>query len=337
MATNESYFIQDFKTVFGTYKIEDEEIHDNLLHTHKHHALTETQYFGFCVPDKSIHAFLYLWYHPNLDVVSAGPMIFKGKKSISLASELIDYRQYVPASQLGKKLTDFRLENSYAVKMIEPGRKFRLTYDDPSRKNAYDLTYTAVSDPMVWASGRHFEQVMKVEGDLYLRGEHHEVEGFNIRDRSWGEARLETPMAGPPAVWSVGTFGEDFAFNVTAFDDPQRDPMWKDQLPHPEKSFKFGWMIVDGEPVIIANSSNVVGYDPATLMPDNIQLNITDIRGRDYVVTGTVTARVPFNTWLNARVPVCQTRWECNGRVGWGDIQECQWNDFLEAFHPNAA
>jgi hypothetical protein len=28
----------------------------------------------------------------------------------------------------------------------------------------------------------------------------------------------------------------------------------------------------------------------------------------------------------------CQTRWECDGRIGWGDIQDVQFNAFTHRF-----
>jgi len=337
MARNESYFIQNFASDFGTYDVSrDETFHPECRTSQPHHALTETQYFGFCIPEHNIHAFLYLWHHPNLGVVSAGPLVFQGKKAISLACELIDYRQYIPDSQLGGGYTKFELESSYAVTMVEPGRKFHLRYNDPARQNSYDLMFTGVSAPMVWSTSRHFEQVMRVEGDLSLRGKRYRVDGFNIRDRSWGEARLEDPVPGPPAVWTTGTFDADFAFNVTSLNHPDLNPIWKSRFSiDPEKTLKFGWLIVDGAPVAAKSVRAVTHYDRATLMADRMEMEVTDMRGRVFNIKGTVVAAAPLNTWLNLRVPICLTRWECNGRVGWGDIQEAQWTDFLQTFHPS--
>jgi hypothetical protein len=261
--------------------------------------------------------------------------VFQGHKTISLASEMFDYRQYLPDSQLKDDLTHFTLENSYSVEMLEPGRVFRLRYDDPERKNRYDLLYTAVAAPMVWPSSRHYEQVMRVEGDLLLRGRSYRVGGYNVRDRSWGEARLENPNPGPPNLWTTGTFGDDFAFNVTAYDDPLRNPLWKDRFPvESHKALKFGWLMVDGEATAIKSASNITHYDRATLIPTSMEMEVTDVKGRVFDIKGMVIASVPLNTWLNLRVPICSARWTCNGRIGYGDIQEAQWTDYLQAYHP---
>lgn len=334
MTRNEAYFIQNFETRFGTYSPEHEQMQLQYRESQPHYGLTETQFFGFSIPEHDIHAFLYLWYHPNLNVMGAGPIVFQGRKSMQLAAELLDYRGYLPDSQFNGDLTNYRLDNGYQVEMLEPGRVFRLRYDDPARGNAYDLLYTAVSDVMMWPSSRHYEQVMRVEGDLRLRGTDYRVDSFNIRDRSWGEARLEDPNPAPPACWMTGTFGEDFAFNITAIDHPDRDPLWRDVFAvDPEKVSKFGWMIVDGEPVVVERTVKRTEYDPETLMPERIEMEVHDTKGRRFDIVGTVQAALPFNTWHNLRVPICLARWECNGRTGYGDIQEAQWTDFIQAFH----
>jgi hypothetical protein len=334
MSRNESYFIQQYDKRFGRYDVADEGVHLQFKSEQPHYALTETQYFGFSIPEHEIHAFLYLWYHPNLKVVSAGPLVFQGIKTISLAAELFDYRNFMPDSQFPRGLTSFQLDNSYEVQMLEPGRVFRVKYSDSGRRNSFDILYTAVSDPMVWASSRHFEQVMKVEGELTLRGKHYDVGGFNVRDRSWGEARLETPVEGPSVSWMTGVFDEGFSFNVTCLDHPDLNPIWADTFSvDPAKAHKNGWIIVDGEPLIIESARKRSTYDRDSLIQQSTEVEVRDTRGRVFNIKGRVVAAAPFNTWPNLRVPICLTRWECNGKVGWGDIQEAQWTDFLSAYH----
>lgn len=334
MAKNEAFFMQNFERQFGTYEVGHEQMQPQYREQQPHHGLTETQFFGFSIPEHRIHAFLYLWYHPNLQVVSGGPIVWQGTKAFQHAAEILDWRAYLPDTQLGGNLTGYTLENSYSVEMIEPGRVFRLRYSDPERGNGYDLVSTAISDVMMWPTSRHYEQVMKVEGELTLRGTHYDVDCFNIRDRSWGEARLEDPNPGPPACWMTGTFGPDFAFNLTCMDHPDRHPLWKGVFDvDPDTVCKFGWMIVDGEPVAIERAVKHTTYNPDRLVHERIEMDVYDTKGRHFEIVGTVEASLPFNTWPNLRVPICLTRWECNGRTGYGDTQEAQWTDFLQACH----
>lgn len=331
MSDTETYFYQKFEQKFGTYDVADEDIHESYKAEKPHFGLSETQYFGFSIPEQNIHAFLYLWYHPNLNVLAGGPMIMKGVKPFGQGSEIFDYRNYFPDEQLNPSLTNFKLDSSYGVEMLQPGREFRLTYEDASRDSGYDVVATAVSDIIMWPSSRHFEQVMRVKGELRMRGERYVVDGYNVRDRSWGELRLENPIAGSPIIWTTGVFGDDFAFNMTGFDSPELNPVWLDKLPpSDQRSHKFGWMIIDGTPVVVEDSKSVTRYNPATLLPEAIDIQV-QVNGRRYDIKGTITAGAPHSPWLNNRCPICLVRWECEGRVGWGDFQSAQGTDFLNA------
>jgi len=41
---------------------------------------------------------------------------------------------------------------------------------------------------------------------------------------------------------------------------------------------------------------------------------------------------MPWQTWQNMNVYFCQTRWECDGKIGYGDAQDIQMNDFVHHF-----
>ena len=329
------YLLQDFDKSFGVYDVQDEDMHLALKAVKPHYALTETQFFEFSVPEHDIFAVLYLWYHPALNVVSAGPMICQGVKTIALASELFDYRSYMPDRLLDGKLTSYTLDNGYALEMLEAGRTFRVRYDDPSRRNHFDVTYTAAADPVVWPGSKHFEQVMRTRGELTLRGKRYEIAGFNVRNRSWGETRLEDPMAGPPAGGFIGVFNEGFSFNVRGYDHPDLDPIWRGKFAMDgAKAHKYGWIVVDGERSPVKMARTVTHYDRVSLFPDSVDIEIVDLRDRTFNISGKIVAGLPFTPWLNTRSTVCLTRWECNEQIGWGGYSiQVQGNDFLHHFY----
>ena len=329
---SEAYFTKDFERSFGEYRPEDEDLHPEYKAEKPHYALTETQYFSFNVPEHDIQAFLYMWVHPNLGLVSGGPMVIKGVKDIYLGAELFDYRCFLPESQL-PRLSNYTLDNSYSVEMIEPGRVFRIRYDDPARGNSFDILFTAVSEPLVWPGSKHYEQVMHAKGELLLRGTRYEVDSHSVRDRSWGEARLEDPSNIPPVGWITGVF-DGFAFNATCFDDPELGPFWKDGFPiDPAKTLKFGWAWRDGEKAPLISARALTHYDRASLLPQSIELEITDAGNRTSALRGTITAGAPLHPWLNIRTISALIRWEMDGKVGWGEVIQAQGTDFLQRYH----
>ncbi|HKY89781.1 MAG TPA: hypothetical protein VJM11_02025 [Nevskiaceae bacterium] len=316
---------------FGRFTPEDDLLHPG--HRKDGDSLTETQYFGFNIPAESIYCFGYFWLHPNLDVVSGGLFVCQGIKSAHLQAELFDIHAYVHRkSVIRDDLRSYRFPNGYGVDVLEPGRRMRIRYDDASRGNHVDVEATAIMPVAMRGNDKHFEQAMRMRGSLMLRGKKHVVDGFNIRDRSWGELRPEEPQALPPMTWLTGAFDDDFAFNCNAFDHPDLEPEWKGRLSlSPERAFNDGWVFHDGKLLRLRTARKRTVRDPRTGRPLSHRIETEDANGKSWTITGTVRAGLPWAGWPNMICQLFLTRWECEGRVGWGDTQEVQWTDYVRA------
>ena len=110
------------------------------------------------------------------------------------------------------------LQKTRGVKVVEPLKRHRLTYADAARKNRVEIDYEAVSPPVMFADGNHFEQAMRGRGTLTLRGATFAVDCYTLRDRSWGKPRPEDSLPLPAASWTQGIFGDDLAFSANIFD-----------------------------------------------------------------------------------------------------------------------
>lgn len=327
------YFLTQTQDRFASYDTSADFLHPEANAKCDHYSCTETQYLGFSIPEENIHAVNYLWHHPKMKTVMGGTVVFQGYKPVHLAAELIDMRNYMSDSVLANDLHDYQFDNGYRAQVIEPLKKFRVSYNDPKRDNSFDVTLEAIMPLAMWPTGRHFEQICKTSGELVLRGKKFKVDGFTVRDRSWGEARKEETMPIPCTTWMVGSFNKDFGFNCNALDHPDLNPIWKDSFNiKAEQTLLGGWMWVDGQIVPIVEARKLTHYDRKTMFPTRIELNITIKDGRKYEMVGTVTAACPFNPWINVYTPICLTRWECNGQVGFGESQDVQWNDFVTKY-----
>jgi hypothetical protein len=317
---------------FGSFTADDD-----LLHGRNGvvgDSLTETWFWGFHVPEANLNCLLYCWVHPNLNVASSGLMIYKGFKLHHLAAELFDWYAYMDSAVVGDG-SDIRIPNGLTAKLLEPMRRWRLGFNDPVRDSMFDLDMTALADPIMRANNKHFEQSMRVTGDLVLRGERHRVNCVAIRDRSWGELRPEGHNRLPPYTWVTGAFGEDFAFNVGAHDDPARNPLWlSDYQVDRERVFKDGWVWREGRALRLVTASMISHRDRDTLRPMRHEIDMTDTDGNRYHILGTITASAPFCAFPNAVCQFALARWEMNGRVGWGESQEVKWNDYLWRYSP---
>ena len=296
-------------------------------------SLTETQYFGFGVPEHGIHGIGYLWHHPNLGTLTGGVWAFQGFKRTALACELFDMRAWMDDRPLRGDLHDVRLDNGYAVQVLEPLKRHRSGYADAARGNAFELEYTAVAPPVLYGNGKHFDQPMRVRGELTLRGRRYEVDAYTTRDRSWGKPRAETASSAPPVGWANGVFGDDFAFGCVAFDDARRMPEWHGRFALPESALcAGGWIRREGRVRRVVQCFKRTERDPATQFARRVEMTLVEENGVDVEMTGEAFAASEWQYMPNMRLALSAMRWTCGGRVAFGEMQEGQWNDFLHAF-----
>lgn len=321
----------------GGFSLDNGSMADELLHPAENKAfsgdsLSETQYFSISVPEENIHGLIYCWHRPNLKIVTGGVWIWQGVKKSHLTSELFDFKTYMNDSVLANDLYKYRFENGLGVEVIEPAKCFHVTYADDARGNALDLHYVAATPLVKFGDGAHFEQGMRVEGELKLRGKSYQVKCFNVRDRTWASMRSEISQPIPPVSWMTCAFSEDFYFGIIAYDHPELHPDWAGIFDFPaEKVLKSGWIYRDGELLEVVSCRKLTTHDGASLFPTEVRLEITDNKGKTYHIKGTAMAASNWSAWLNCDVVISLYRWECDGLVGHGDLQEARWTDYLYA------
>lgn len=312
---------------------------DELLHPEKNKiitdtALTETQYFGFSIPEAEIQGVGYFWHHANLGVVSGGTYVWHGDKQTAIAAELCAYTNFMSDRILTNDLRSYRFENGYGVEVLEPLRRHRMTYSDTSRKNSIDLVFEALAPPVMFGDGNHMEQPMKVKGEILLRGSAFTVDCFNMRDRSWARPRREENMSLPPMSWMTGIFNEGFCFCCNIFDQASQNK----ELVGPfalsdEKTLPAGWIYRAGKLTGIVRARKRVERDPRTRVANVIELELTDKDSHTTKIRGT-RLKTSF-PWLNNKpfnVMVCTIKWECDGFVTYGENQEAQFSDYVSHF-----
>ena len=327
-----SFFMVPHAAGFGPSTEADDLLHREMNREVSDPALTETQFLGFSVPEAAIHSLNYLWVPPNLELLTGGVWAWQGIKRSQLAAELFDMRQFLDDEPIRKgDLADYELPMGYRVKVLQPLEKIHIAYDDPVRHNAFDVTLTAVMPPAMVASGKHFDQAMRTEGHVVLRGRRHRVDGYTVRDRSWGEVRPEDPRPVPPMHWVTGVFSDDFAVHMMGIDHPSTEPFWRDAFPDAGAlaALSRGWVWHHGELTGLESSRLATRWDRDTGYPVAHTLEITATNGREYALTGTITASCSWNTWSNVSMLISLCRWECDGRTGWGDSQTAVWSDFV--------
>lgn len=315
---------------FGRYSAKDELLHPEA--TIPGDTLTETWAYLWYIPEEQIYSQIHIWVHPNLNVVTAGIGVARGHKKSMISAELLDVPAYASAGNLGDG-SNMRFANGLHVEIIEPFKKMRITYDDPARGNALDLTITDFSPPVMRGSENHFDQATHNKGRVTLRGKTYEIDSYGMRDRSWGQLRTEGLVPAPPFTWMTGVFSEQkLSWNLAAFDDPDRDPDWKGRFEvSRDEMIHDGWVCIGDKMSRLTNASKITRRDPITLRPLSHEISFTDQWARDYNISGKITATLPWTGWPNMFAWLCLTEWTLDGATGWGDTQEVQWGDYTHA------
>ncbi len=316
--------------LFGKVSEKDEFLHP--VPSNAGYTEMETSYFGFNIPEESINCEIYIWFHTQLKIMSAGVFIWKGIKSSTLECDYVNYQQYLPFPE--KDIGDYVIPVGLKIKIISPLRKIQINYEDNEANTGFDLTCDALIPPVLRADGKHFVQPMKTTGKLSLRGETHTIDGYFHRDRSYSNIRPETRHAMPPFTWMVGVFDENFAFHVSAFDDRKLGPEWADFFDFPgiDNNLKWGYIYRDGEIFNVTRAAKITTRGNDGLSLESIQMDIDDSSGRNSKISGYVNAMMPWQPWTNVNVYFAQMRWECDAKIGWGDAQDIQYNDFIHKF-----
>jgi hypothetical protein len=308
---------------------------DEFLHPVPHgagYALTETSYWGFCVPERDLMAEIYIWFHPVLRTMSAGILIFRGKRASSLASDFVHHHHFLP---MPEDISRYRIDAiGLEIEVIEPLRAIRMRCRDPERAVSFDVLFTAALPPIGRPNGKHLVQLMRTVGELDLYGEKIPIDGYFTRDRSWGAERHETPRDVPPLTWMTGNADGELAFHLVAFDDPALGPDWLGRFdePLPGENLMWGFLRRNGRTSSISAARKLTHREADGVTPKSFDLEVVDEHGESLRMHGDITARAPWATWQNVVVHYGLTRWEIDGRVAWGDCQDIHYNRFVHEF-----
>ena len=315
-------------TDFGTCVDADDYFHPRDIHP-PGASVTETYYFGFSVPEERVFAFIYLWLHPNLNVLSGGVLLYQGRKRHFLAADYHNWYDFLDTSHINGDNGSVTLPNGLVVKINKPFHEHELRFEDKQAETRFHIIQRAAMPAAVRGGNKHFEQNMKVEGELVLRGKRYRVDCYCIRDRSWAEHRPEESLPVPPYSW-VTLGGDGFAMNMGGFDDMSQYPDHPG-ITVPAKLFADGWVYRDGVLTRLVSGTRKTLRDD-DLVPLRHEIEATDKSGRHYTLRAETVGGSPVGGWKNIVMQQTLMRWNVNGADYWGESQDVHWHEFERQF-----
>lgn len=274
-----------------------------------------THYFGFCVPEAKIGAFIYLRLQPVFGIATGGVCLFQGVDNLRPLD--IEHCNFVVTMPYPEVVNDtIATANGLTMHFVEPGERVRLTYRSPDGRTSFDVVQTALTarlprghvmpgedrdtSPLQKPGG--LEQFMHCTGELILDGKRHAVDCFPVRDRSWRQVRTEDEVLYPAVGWSPMYFGPDLCFNQIGWEAPDADPAWKGafEMPADKPSFYFAWVVRDGEARNIAKVRRAVTQrHPDLFVTTKQTIEAVDEKGERYRFEGEAIALAQLPSWPN--------------------------------------
>jgi hypothetical protein len=325
-------FLKSANPGFGELGSDADSVHGNPKTDH--HSATETYWFEVLVPRARLVAHFYIFMRPNLSICHAGGWMHRGFCNDAFLMDHFNYQAALPFPNVDGNTVSVP-EVGLKLTIVDPLRELAIEYRPPGSKDFAQLRATAAIPPAVRQTGMHFNQFMHYVGTIGIDGVEIAVDDISIRDRSWGEPRLEAPLLAPVTSWASGYFpSAGTAFNFIGFDDPDRGAEWKGVYGIPsDKTLMDGWYFQDGGFTKLVRMSKVSARDPSNRMaPRRVEAILDDARGRQHKVIGTPLAACCMSPWPNIHTWLPLMQWDLDGVQGIGDCQEYSWTDYARRY-----
>lgn len=302
---------------------------DDSIHPVGNAALdwTESIWFSFNVPQRSIGGWLYVQMRPNLGTVSGGAFVYDPSSALPWELPWFGYQHHQRLPE-PLDITDVTFPTGVSVKVIEPGMVYDLKYQFRDQTDfTADLRFEGLTPPVPHRNGAppfvgssHYDQHGRVTGTLHLRGEDIPVDCIAVRDRSWGRR--------PERLGRVERLS--YAFGHLDRVDGTQDAFLAFCVPHDGDAQSLtervvsGYLFRDGVLRRFVSGERRTTRDPVSGGPATIELDCVDEDDRRLVVRGVAESRMflsIFHLCINTIL-----RWEdVSGEqpaVGYGEDQD---------------
>ena len=312
--------------ILGNLRAEDDYLHP----LGPEHNFNESMYFNFFDPARSIGGFLRLGNRAN-----------EGHAEMTVTLYVGDGRVLFMFKRAAIDNNDAFDAGGCRFEVIEPGQKLRTVYEgsvidmkdpramadpraafanNPRRKVLVDLEHDAVG-PMYGSAGSdsesdlpadqqfakaHYEQHMAVRGQIRIDDEVLPIDGFGLRDHSWGPRFWQAIES---YEWLTLNFGADFGAMVSIV---RRDA---DHQRH-------GGVIVRGDELVPVTRAEISAeFEAGGLYHRTVHAELGTADGETLIIDGTVKGFIPLRNRRDGMVTHIgegMTEWRCGDRVGYG-------------------
>jgi len=290
----------------------------------------ESMYFNFFDRDRGIGGFIRLGNRANEGQAEMTVTLYlpDGRVLFIFKRAPIDHNDAFDAGGVRFEVQEptQRLRTTFAGSMVElrepremadPKAAFR---SNPMRKVSLDLIHDAVG-PMYGSAGSrkeaarseekqfgraHYEQHMHVVGEIAFGDERFQIDGYGLRDHSWGPRYWQ---AIERYEWLTMNFGPDFGAMVSVI---RRDA---------DHVRQGGVIVRDGQLELITKAEIEADYEENGLFHRRVRARVETRGGESLEIEGVVRSFIPLRNrraGLTTHIGEGMTEWRCGDRVGFG-------------------
>jgi len=290
----------------------------------------ESMYFNFFDARLSLGGFLRLGNRANEGHAEAtttlflpdGRVLFNFKRAGIADNDSFDaggtkFEVLEPTQSLRTVYEGSACELSNPREMVDPRRAFS---ENPWRRVAVDLRHDAVG-PLYGSSKNkaeseraaedqfakaHYEQHMRVRGTVSIEDTTFEIDGYGLRDHSWGPRHWQ---AIDSYEWLTMNFGDDLGAMVSVI---RTDP----------DNVRVHGVIVRGDRLEAVRDATIEAeYEENGLFHTKVRARITTENGACHEIEGAVRGFIPLRNRRNGmttHIGEGMTEWKWNDRTGYG-------------------
>lgn len=302
---------------------EDEYMHENSGEPH----FNESMYFNFFDAERRLGGFLRIGNRPNEGHAETTLCLYQPDGSVLFnfkRAAIADNARFEAGGMRFTVAAPFeRLRVAYAGKacllreplaMREPGRAFK---ENPFVPVELALEIEGVGpmfggeptehrpDEMEFARG-HYEQHHRAHGRLAVGGQETAVDGYGLRDHSWGPRSWQAPRS---YRWLTANFGPDFGFMGS----------W---ILRPDGVETRGGFVHRGRTLALVKDIRIdTEFAGPEQLHERIHATLTCADDTELAVEGRVLSLIPLRNRRDGRVTRISegmTEWRCEGRTGYG-------------------
>jgi len=273
---------------------EDDHFHP-IADTHPHWS--ETCWFSFGQSGIDLSGTFYPLFRPNLGVASLGVSVWDAASCEPW--NVLYHRERWHLPHPTGDLTNLELAG-LRYETLEPLRRYRVRYRDGDLLDV-DLEYEGIIPPHDPGGGKdghgHLDQPCRVVGEVTVRGVRHDIDCFDMRDRSW---QVRGDDRSTRAGYSYAIASPQDAFLAFAFRLGEEDRILA------------GFLLRDGEKANLVEGTRRVQRSSRG-WPERVEISARDALGRVLECRGITRNRLANQASSGLFAWMSLTRWDLAG------------------------